>query len=185
MDDDMSICEWHGISCVSGGVESVRSIHLGNAGLNGYIPDKLFSLPNLEELILYGNEIAVNFETMADAPKLHYLNLDSTSLSTMKGIEHAPNLNLYLLHIMGNNFESFPEEIFNLEKLQVLYLSFNTLDGPIPEGLKQLESLVFFQCKQCGFIGEIPTWFGDFDALQYSSLGGNSLSGEIPSSYAK
>lgn len=180
-DDATSFCEWHGITCTSEG-ESVQSIHLPNNGLSGIVPSSVFDLPNLVELNLGGNDITINFDNIGSADNLEYLNLDSTGLTSLSGIQNAPSL--VLLHASTNSLTVFPQEVLSLTGLQSLYLSYNKFEIEMPN-LSVLTELAFFVCKRCGFKGTVPSWLGDLVGLQYLSLAGNKLTGAIPSFLAE
>lgn len=180
-DDTVTFCDWHGITCTSDG-KSVQAIHLASNGLKGILPDVVFDLPNLLELNLASNEVSINFDYIGSAKKLEYLNVDDNGIDTLNGIQSA--LTLRFLHASNNAFTKFPIEIVSLSNLQVLYLSFNKFETTIPN-LSGLSQLSFFACKRCGFHGSLPSWLGSLKKLQYLSLAGNKLTGQIPISLAQ
>jgi len=178
MDKDTSFCEWHGITCISG-KESVQAISLQKNGLVGTMPGTVFHMVNLQELNLADNQITVSFEHIDDASSLEYINIGATLTPSLSGIDKAPALTD--LHANDLQLNSVPEEIFSLTSLRILYLSNNQFVSNIPD-FSSLTNLAFFQCERCDFTGKIPAWFGDLVKLEYLSLAGNMLTGEIPSS---
>lgn len=178
MDKDSSFCDWHGITCVTG-KKSVQAIHLQSNGLVGTVPGTIFHLSNLKELNLAENQITLTFEHIDDVASLTYLNIGSTLTNSLYGIEKA--IALSALHIYDLNLNSVPQEIFALNGLEMLYLSNNQFVSNIPD-FSLLKNLAFFQCDRCDFIGTIPVWFTELSKLEYLSLAGNMLTGEIPNS---
>jgi len=180
LDSSVSICDWHGITCVSSSEESVKAILLSQNDVTGTVPSSIFKLPGLKELNLARNSITMSYQGIEDATNLEYLNLDETEITTLSGIEDAKSLNL--LHINANSFGgTFPQEILSLKSLAVLYMSDNDFSGSIPSGLKSLTDLIFLACAECSLSGEVPAWIGDLTKLEYLGLSGNSLTGELPS----
>jgi Leucine-rich repeat (LRR) protein len=49
-------------------------------------------LPNLEKLVLYSNDINFSFEGIEKAAKLKVLVLDSTGLTSLRGVGNAKGL---------------------------------------------------------------------------------------------
>eukprot|EP00562_Extubocellulus_spinifer_P013816 CAMPEP_0178558590 /NCGR_PEP_ID=MMETSP0697-20121206/10490_1 /TAXON_ID=265572 /ORGANISM="Extubocellulus spinifer, Strain CCMP396" /LENGTH=2669 /DNA_ID=CAMNT_0020191701 /DNA_START=259 /DNA_END=8268 /DNA_ORIENTATION=- len=179
LSDDVSLCQWHGVECVSEGTESVRGIRLPQNNLEGDVPSVIFELANIEEINLAGNEVVFSFEGIGQASSLQYLNVDNIGLKTLSGLENAPQLKL--LHLVGNDFGGiFPEAIYSLKNLEVLYLSQNDIGGRLHSSMATLTNLVYLQCYECGLDQNIPTWLGGLPSLEYLRLDQNSLHGTIP-----
>jgi len=178
MDPDVSMCEWRGVIC-TGDSTSVESIYLMNNGLHGVIPSSIFSLPNLRELNFAGNKnLEVNFSGIGTASMLEYINLDSTDLGSLSGIQNAPNLKL--IHAEDNSFTAFPSEVFSIGSLESLSLSGNSFGGSVSSSISNLASLVSFSCSGCGFSGPLPTHVGSLVGLEYLHLDHNYFYGAIP-----
>ena len=177
MDSDESVCDWYGVNCSPDGV--VESIHLMNNGLQGKVPRSLYGLTGLREIDLSGNNIKIFFDGIQKAQKLEYLNLDSTGLRSLEGIESAGKLKD--LHIVDNDFGGqFPEQIFSLSSLEVLYMSENSVGDTLPATFKNLASLVSLSCSLCGLSGNMPTFLGFLTNLEYLELDRNHFFGKIP-----
>jgi Leucine-rich repeat (LRR) protein len=179
MDPDRSICLWYGITCVSPDEESVEAISLVENQLRHGFPTEMYRLPNLKGLNLQGNAIVMDFSGIGNAGKLEYLDLEDAAVSSLAGITSASNLKL--LRIDRNIFEIFPQEVFQLQNLEVLSMSDNTFqEQPFPTDFQNFNNLVYFACSECSFTGPIPTWLGDMTGLEYLKLDQNALDGPLP-----
>jgi Leucine-rich repeat (LRR) protein len=158
MDPDLSVCDWHGVICSSSEIKSVESIHLMKNGLFGNISGSIYELESLEEINLAFNDVNLSFSGINKAKNLEYINLDSTFLKSLSGIEQASNLKL--LHVMDNDFgDTFPNEITLVPSLEVLFLSDN-LDWKYASPHDNLLNLRFFACERCGLEGNLPALLG-------------------------
>ena len=75
-----------------------------------------------------------------------------------------------------------PSEIGNLESLQTLVLSKNTLGGPLPSEMGNFRSIQSMLINDNFLSGEIPDIFDDFTELTWLQLSNNTFQGPIPSS---
>jgi Leucine-rich repeat (LRR) protein len=165
LDPDESICNWHGIQCVSDQDNSVASINLSNNRLSNALPSEVYGLPNLMELKLRGNDIIFTFNGIGRASNLESLDLENIGLTSVIGITQASNLKL--LRLDGNSFPVFPSEIFDLTGLEVLSLSNNLFPiDAFPSDLQFLTSLTYLACSGCGFAGPIPSFLTSMSNLQ-------------------
>ncbi|VEU40520.1 unnamed protein product [Pseudo-nitzschia multistriata] len=180
LDPDESICNWTGIQCDSTSAKSVSSIDLSYNRLSNQLPSEIYQLPNLQELNLQGNAIMFTFNGIRNAANLELLDLEDTGLTSLFGIGQAGNLKL--LRVDNNNFASFPSEVFDLSRLEVLSLSGNSFSQQqMPSELQSFNSMTYFACSGCGFTGTLPGWLGSMQNLQYLKLSQNALSGSLPS----
>lgn len=92
-----SICTWHGVACDDD--EQVTSLSLGANQLVGNFPTEIYELPALERLIIFSNNINFSFEGIKNAAKLKVLVLDSTGLTTLRGVGAAPALEVRAIGI--------------------------------------------------------------------------------------
>ncbi|MBN1926799.1 MAG: gliding motility-associated C-terminal domain-containing protein [Prolixibacteraceae bacterium] len=82
---------------------------------------------------------------------------------------------------LGNNlFGTLPPEIYNLNKLEVLYLTANQLTGSIPPEIGNLVEIVELDLGHNKLFGSIPPEIGLLTQLTYLTLSFNQLSGIIP-----
>ena len=179
MDFDVPVCQWYGITCNDAGT-AVESINLMQNDLSGAVPTSIFGLPNLQQISFAGNNINMSFTGIASASQLQYMNLGNTGLSSLSGINNAPNLQV--LNIEGNDFgDVFPTEILSLTGLTALYMSKNRLGQYMPATIANLKSLTIFECSDCAFEGNLPTTVASLSYLEYLQLGSNSFTGTLPS----
>lgn len=178
LDSDESLCAWYGITCTAD-KESVESIRLSSNGLKGNIPAELYLLPNLKVIDLSQNSIDMSFATIEKAEQLEYLQLDSTNVATLSGLDVATSLKfLHIAHNDLNNMQ-FPNEILALTSLESLDLSSNVIRS-LPD-LSNQTDLKYFACSECGIAGAIPSWLTALTNLEYVELDGNSFTGALPS----
>ncbi|KAI2512840.1 hypothetical protein MHU86_1629 [Fragilaria crotonensis] len=179
LDDSASICSWFGVTCVTDVQENVETLHLSANGLVGSVPASVFQFKFMKEIDLSNNQVKIDFTDSEEATGITVINLDNTGVESLPGIvDAAPELEL--LHITGNAFTSFPEELFELTFLEALYISNNDFSGPFPPSLSLLSNLFYLDCVDCGFQGTLPTAIGLLTKLVRLSLSENRLSGTIP-----
>ncbi|KAG6538336.1 receptor kinase-like protein Xa21 [Zingiber officinale] len=126
----------------------------------GEIPSDIYSLPKLQDLNIWHNNLSGRIP-----PEIG--NLSS----------------LTILSLAGNKFRgSIPSEIGNLSSLVELYLSSNQLSGSIPSSMGNLGRLTILYLHFNNLNGTIPLEIGNLVNMQVLVLGGNHLSGIIPKS---
>lgn len=115
--------------------ENLQRLELQASGFEGPPPPSISTLKNLTELrIGYFKGIASEFPSLANMTKMQRLILGSCNLS---GI--------------------IPEDIAKMEPLKILDLSFNNLQGGVPD-LKHLEDLEFVYLTGNSLSGPFPEW---------------------------
>uniref|UniRef100_A0A0D9YUY2 Receptor kinase-like protein Xa21 n=2 Tax=Oryza glumipatula TaxID=40148 RepID=A0A0D9YUY2_9ORYZ len=87
-----------------------------------------------------------------------------------------------LVDLSSNNFSGQIPHLANLQKMQVLNLSFNTLDGIIPDTLTNCSNLRKLDLYTNLLKGMIPSAIGLLRNLVYIDLSRNNLTGIIPAS---
>ena len=179
VDDGTSFCTWTGITCVSDEVESVTAIHLQDNGLKGEIPTVIFQLKNLAEINFARDSVSFDFTGIGAATKLRYLNLDSTGLTSLSGVEASSTMSS--LHVTDNDFKGvFPSEVLSLPNLEVLHLTDNPFPQGLPSGLASLGNLKYFSCYNCELSGAFPSWMTGMTGLEGIELQHNAFSGPLP-----
>jgi Leucine-rich repeat (LRR) protein len=149
-DDSKSICEWHGIHCMSeetdGAAQVVKEISLPSNGLTGIIPPQVFDLQYLEVLNIRVNAVDIQLSSVIrnSVNALKAMYLDNTLISSLNGIGKFKNLRT--LHLQQNNFvgSSLPEDLFTLTKMRRLYISDSNIGGELSSSIGGLASLEEF-----------------------------------------
>jgi Leucine-rich repeat (LRR) protein len=176
--DDM--CSFWGITCTpTSGSPSVLSILLPSNNLKCTVPAQIFLLPNLQTLVLDGNEIEMNFSSIQHATSLATLSLADTKISSVEGINQVPSLKK--LDITNNKFVGIPTQIFQISTLHELYLGPNDFNlSPIPTNIGALTELRLFECPSCQLNGKIPNMISALSNLVSLNLEGNLMTGPLP-----
>ena len=174
---NVDICIWFGITCNEN--KKVRKIELRSNGLVGEIPQDLFHLRDLEELLIDGNRISFDFHSIGNARSLVKLDLSRTDLKILTGIEKATKLTEVIL-TSNDLYGTFPSEILQLTKLELLHMDLNSLQGDLPVDLKLLSNLENLVLNNNKFKGTIPDLFASMTNLRLLNLASNGFSGDIP-----
>jgi Leucine-rich repeat (LRR) protein len=95
------LCSWQGVTCVGDqqDEEGVESIDLSFNGLTGTLPSDFWSLPQLLEVSLRGNDqVVVHFVGMSkERTVIEILDLSNTHVESLEGLEDAVHVKeLYL-----------------------------------------------------------------------------------------
>ncbi|GKE24431.1 leucine-rich repeat-containing protein [Tanacetum coccineum] len=162
---------------------SLKSLDLTSTGLQGKVPDNIFNLKYLEELILSRNSKLtdpmpiVNTSTSID---LRWLDLSLTNLSgeLPNSIGHLKSLVFLSLSDCGLTGH-LSESLVNLRQLVFLYLSSNMLSGVLPSWLFTLPSLEFVRLSNNKLKGTIPLELFSLQSIKGLALDNNQLSGKI------
>ena len=152
-----SMSSWDGIT-LGGTPQRVTGITVASAGLDGYLPAGLGSLPELEDLDLSWNYLSGSIPVeLGSLTGLTRLSLDRNSLSG-----------------------DIPTELGSLSSLEVLRLSQNRLSGSIPTELGSLSSLEALTLFDNRLTGSVPASFTSLTGLRSLFLSGNGLGGCLP-----
>ncbi len=128
-------------------------------------------------LALEGNDVSFPFEFIQDtSTELTSLDLTNTKLASFDGIDVFPNLSeLYA----GNNAITgeFPRDILKLSNLKRLVISFNNLDGRLPDDIgSSLGNLELLVLHHNNFSGALPSSLGKLSSVHYLELQSNAFS---------
>jgi protein brassinosteroid insensitive 1 len=130
---------------------------------SGYIPGSLGSLSNLNDLMMWQNNLK------GEIP---------AKLSSLKSLR-----NLFLDY--NNLTGTIPDGLANCTNLNWISLTSNKLTGSIPIWIGKLEKLVALAHANNSLTGSIPPELGYCKGLIYLDLGSNQLTGYIPPALAK
>ncbi|KAA0031484.1 putative LRR receptor-like serine/threonine-protein kinase [Cucumis melo var. makuwa] len=142
-----------------GNLKYLIYLNLSSNKLSGYIPQEIGTLPDLSYIDLADNKLNGSIpKQIADLSKLLYLNLRSNSFGGNVPIEFGNMASLQLLLDLSHNTLSgaIPPQLANLVKLEVLNLSHNHLFGSIPSAFDQLKSLRLVDLSYNDLEGPIP-----------------------------
>ncbi|KAJ1416638.1 Tyrosine-protein kinase, active site [Sesbania bispinosa] len=179
---------------------------LSNNSLLKQIPTQLSNLQNLQLLDLWANYLEnpdpVQFKGMASitglnlsynyltevppfvykCPKLVSLDLSLNTITGQLPIHLLTSLrNLTILFLTTNSIEGpIPVEIKNLTNLKQLKLGQNKLNGTIPEEIGFLSYLEVLELHENNFQGPIPSSIGNLHMLQRLDLSLSGLNSSIP-----
>uniref|UniRef100_A0A0E0BLA2 Protein kinase domain-containing protein n=1 Tax=Oryza glumipatula TaxID=40148 RepID=A0A0E0BLA2_9ORYZ len=87
---------------------------------------------------------------------------------------------LHTLDLSNNQFSGQIPSLSNLQKMQFLNLSFNSLEGHIPDSLTNCSNLRLIDVSRNSLEGEIPLRFDLLSNLLHLILSYNKLTGVIP-----
>ncbi|XP_048127807.1 LRR receptor-like serine/threonine-protein kinase ERL2 [Rhodamnia argentea] len=178
-----------------GSLVHLHYIDLGYNQLMGEIPPSFQNLLELRFLILGNNQLSANIthqystlglgscnlngfpEFLRDQDELLVLDLSYNDISGQvpEWFLNVSRENLQYLNLSGNFLTSFVQDpiIFKWKELAIAYLSFNKLQGSIPQELTQLTSLAVFNVSYNRLTGPIPQW-RQFATFENNSYKGNS-----------
>ncbi|XVF66770.1 hypothetical protein PTKIN_Ptkin10aG0064900 [Pterospermum kingtungense] len=182
-DRDDTPCNWRGISCVDGRVDSVD---LSEFQLAGPFPVFLCRLPALRSISLVNNSINSSLPSdLSTCQNLTTLNLSQNLLvgSLPDSLPQIPTLKTLIL--FGNNFSGdIPASFGQFQRLELLNLAGNLLDRTIPPFLGNISTLKELDLAYNPFSPtHIPSELGNLTNLEQLFLADSNLVGQIPSSF--
>uniref|UniRef100_A0A0E0IUH5 Receptor kinase-like protein Xa21 n=1 Tax=Oryza nivara TaxID=4536 RepID=A0A0E0IUH5_ORYNI len=162
---------------------SLIQLNVNDNTISGSIPDDISNLKNLQYFDLSKNSFTGSLpSSLGNLTELNYMNLESNSFSGRIPSTLGNLGMLELLVLSSNNFAGqVPVELFNSTAVSV-DLSYNNLEGSIPQEISNLKGLIEFYAQWNKLSGEIPSTIGECQLLQNLHLQNNILNGTIPSS---
>lgn len=182
----------------------------GNA-LEGAVPASLFNLPNIVNIYLLNNaKLVGSIPEIGMDSKLEKISVlecsfsgtipnSLSSVSTLRLLQMKNNdvggtipsmlLSLPNLETLGLHGNQLVGSIPSIQTdrnegrsvLRSIALGSNSLEGTLPDGIEQLESLQFLYAQENDLTGEIRLEIMDLPLLEQLWLYDNRLTGEIPS----
>lgn len=172
LDDQVSACNWFGISCLSG---RVVGINLRDNNLDGPLPD-LSDLAALRVLLLRHNNLSGGIpDWLASAPLIEAIDLGFNPKlggTVPAGLLNSSTLRLLWLDNAGLSGE-LPAIVQNNFRLRTLAISDNQITG-LPSGLERMNQLQYLLASM-NDIAEIPSEVTDLSQLRELDLRGNSI----------
>ncbi|KAL7618397.1 hypothetical protein Lser_V15G02303 [Lactuca serriola] len=191
-------------------LKQLRSLDLSDSGFSGQIPNGISQLMQLSSLDLSGNSLKLH------SPSLKALvqNLTGLEILHLSGVDISSSVPPFLANFSSLRSiklrkcslrSEFHAAIFELPKLQVLDLAYNTdltgsfpefhgnsllgevilfstgFFGIIPESISHLKHLTVLSLYKCSFLGQIPRSLSNLTQLTFLALDGNQFTGSVPS----
>ncbi|KAF6144028.1 hypothetical protein GIB67_017636 [Kingdonia uniflora] len=208
---DLSWNDFNGVSIPDflGSLKSLQYLDLSHAGFGGKLPHQLGNLSNLHYLSLSRLDMVEidNLEWLSHLSHLKHLDMSNMYFSKASnwlqvistlpsllelrlshcGLDYFPSLlyhnftALEVLDLSGNRFNSpLPDWFSSLNNLLSLSLRINSFHGPIPRALQNLTTLTNLDLYWNEFNSAIPDWFSSLNNLLSLDLSVNSFHGPIP-----
>lgn len=169
----------------------VEVIDLSSNKLVGSYPNDASQFQNLASLKLRNNSLSGSLPSVLGTyQKLSVLDLSQNTLegSVLPTFFMSPTLTV--LNLSGNKFSgTIPFQsthstesilLSSQPALRIVDLSSNSLTGPLPPDISNLQKLEFLILMMNELSGEIPSEISKLQALEYLDLSHNHLTGRIP-----
>lgn len=166
-----------------GNLTKLQVLVMTDMNLHGEIPESFGKLMELVRLDLAYNALTGAIPAgIWSLPKLQFLFLFNNNLSSSIVIEgEIRALDLEELDVSGNQLNgSIPEEFGKLQSLSVLHMSYNQFTGEIPASIGRLPSLTDLRLFNNLLTGVLPLDLGKHSPLSNVEVNDNMLSGKLP-----
>uniref|UniRef100_A0A0D9VDR1 Receptor kinase-like protein Xa21 n=1 Tax=Leersia perrieri TaxID=77586 RepID=A0A0D9VDR1_9ORYZ len=170
-----------------GNLINLKLLYMDFNRLEGIIPASLGKLKMLNKLSIPYNNLSGSIPpTIGNLTALNLLQLQGNALDggIPSSINNCP---LELLDLSYNNLNGLiPKQLFLISTLSSsMVLAHNSLSGPLPTEIGNLQNLGVLDFSSNNISGELPTSLGECKSLQQLNISGNFLQGIIPSSLAQ
>ncbi|TYJ38658.1 hypothetical protein E1A91_A04G006600v1 [Gossypium mustelinum] len=159
--------------------KSLESIWLENNKLQGLLPSSIFQLLNLIGLSLSSNNLSgvIELSMFSNLPNLKYLDLSYNSLSLTSNSTSTVNLTSLLLS--SCNLSEFPQFLKGLKSLEWLDLSYNRIEGKIPQWMQEvgIDSLRYLNISH-NSLTEVEQF--PWKNIAFLDLSSNLIRGNLP-----
>ncbi|PWA92213.1 Leucine-rich repeat-containing protein [Artemisia annua] len=166
---------------------SLQILDLSFNNLQGTIPSCVHNLTSMVQKGLFTEHNLHRYNNRLDI-QARYYSVDYSYdhlLIQWQGKVNEFGRNLRLMKTIDLSTNSLtgpiPYEITNLQGLVVLNLSHNALLGEIPKNIGQMQQLQTLDLSKNNFSGGLPSSMSQLNFLNYLDVSDNNLSGRIPS----
>ncbi len=151
-------------------------LHLGqNLKMTGGLPDGISALTEMRYLNL-SNNFTSGLEKIATMTNLQSLYLyDSPLAEKTLPNELSSLVNIERLGLSYADYsEGIPDVIWNFTRMKVFQMPLCNVNGPLPAGLANMDSLTFFNIRDNGITGGFPAGF-DISMMEQLYIHNNSI----------
>lgn len=176
---DGPVSSWHGVHLQG---DRVSAINMYDNGLNGYLPQDLEQLTQLQALEIWSSSLSGGIpEIFGQMPEFYQITLEECGLTgeIPSSLGNCPNLGR--INLDNNNLTgSIPSSIAACSELIMLNVGGNDLSGPFPEVIQSFPNLAQLTLSDNNFSGPVPEWIASITELYWLFLQGNNFSGPAP-----
>ncbi|CAA0821184.1 Tyrosine-sulfated glycopeptide receptor 1 [Striga hermonthica] len=168
------------------GFVRLEKVDLGNNFFRGGLPRSLFTCKMLMAVRLATNKLSGEIlPEVGSLQFLSFLSISNNSLTNVtNAIRILTRCKRLSTLILSKNFynESLPveESLNGFEDMKVLAFGGCNFSGSVPSWIRQLEKLEVIDLSFNLFTGPVPGWFGGLPNLFYLDLSYNLLTGYFP-----
>ncbi|XP_059436695.1 probable LRR receptor-like serine/threonine-protein kinase At3g47570 [Corylus avellana] len=165
-------------------ISTLQGIYLKENMLSGPLPSIIFNMPSLQVMDLKFNMFSggLSMDMFDHLPNLQWLRLSYNKFYGKLPSALFKCKQLQALFLGVNNFTGrVSPEIGNLTMLVNFSLSNNNFQGEIPSEIGNLQDLELFNIENNNFTGPIPFEIFNISTLQVIAITLNNLSGHLPS----